>query len=96
LAIGALCGNRYIAEVYDDLLGATMRLARSAFGSAPNIDADYRSYYDEVVRHHAEMVTAIATGDAEAADKLAVDHVALFRSGVTRHLESSLAGDVSR
>jgi DNA-binding GntR family transcriptional regulator len=94
LAIGALCGNRYIAETYGDLLGATMRLARSAFGSALSTDADYRSYYDEVVQHHADMVTAIAAGDAEAADKLAVDHVALFRSRVTRHLESSLADEV--
>ena len=94
-AIGNLCGNCYIAEVYEELLGATMRLARSAFGSALSTDADYQSYYDEVVRHHGEMVAAIASGDADSADRLAVDHAALFRSRITRHLESSLAGDVA-
>ncbi len=94
LAIGALSGNRYIAESYEQLLGATMRLARSAFGSALSADQDYKSYYDEVVRHHAEMVAAISAGDAETADRLASAHAALFRSRVTRHLETSLAGDI--
>lgn len=95
LAIGAACGNRYIAETYEALLGVTMRLARAAFGSALADDADYRSYYDEVVRHHAEMVAAIKAGDADAADKLAVDHAALFRARITRHLEASRAGEVA-
>lgn len=94
-AISRLCGNRYISETYEELLGATMRLARSAFGSALSTDADYQSYYDEVVRHHNEMVVAIAAGDAEAADRLAVEHAALFRSRITRHLESSLAREVA-
>ena len=47
------------------------------------------------MRQHAAMVGAIEKKDARAADRLARDHVDLFRSRVMEHMQSSLAGDLA-
>ncbi len=94
VAIGRACRNKYVAGLYETQLAISLRLARLVFAQAPLTGRTYRSYYDEVVRQHAAMVTAIENKDARTADRLARDHADLFRSRVMAHLATSLAGDV--
>jgi len=95
IAIGRACRNKYVAELYESQLAISLRLARLVFAQAPLTGRSYRSYYDEVVRQHAAMVTAIEKKDAREADRLARNHTDLFRSRVMEHMQSSLASDVS-
>lgn len=92
--IAACCGNRFIAQIYDAQLMANERLARLAFADAPLDGEDQSAYYDELNRQHDAMVDAIAARDGNAADRLAADHVELFRSRVRRYIDRSLAGEI--
>ena len=70
-AMGAACGNKYVRELYDDLLSVGLRLARSAFTTGLSEQAPERGYYDEVVGHHQDMIDAIRRQDAAPARRSA-------------------------
>ncbi|MGI9415399.1 MAG: GntR family transcriptional regulator [Hyphomicrobiales bacterium] len=93
--IGACCGNRFISGVYESQLMGSQRLAHLAFADAPLQGEDQAEYYAELNRQHAAMVDAIERQDGAAADRLAVDHVELFRSRVQRYIDRSLAGEIT-
>ena len=93
-AIGRASGNKYVADLYDSQLTISLRLARMVFADSPRDDRDQADYYNEVVRQHDAMVAAIEAGDAEAADALARDHIALFRARVQAYIEHNLAGEL--
>lgn len=93
--IAACCGNPFLASVYDAQLMSSQRLAHLAFADAPLEGEDQAEYYAELNRQHDAMVYAIATRDGAAADRLAADHVELFRSRVHRYVDRSLAGEVA-
>ncbi len=93
--IAACCGNPLLAGVYDTQLMTSQRLAHLAFADAPLEGEDQAEYYAELNRQHDAMVYAIATRDGAAADRLATDHVELFRSRVHRYIDRSLAGEVA-
>ena len=92
--IAACCGNRFVAAVYDAQLMTSQRLAHLAFADAPLEGEDQAQYYAELTRQHEAMVDAIKARDGNAADRIAADHVELFRSRVHRYIDRSLAGDV--
>ena len=94
-AIGGACGNKYLARFYDTQLAISLRLGRMVFADSPHGQKEQDAYYDELIRQHEAIVEAIEAGDADAADQLARDHVALFRSRVVAYIERSLAGEVS-
>jgi len=89
IAIARACGNKYIAQTYEALLGATFRLARTAFAAGPLDPDDHSRYYSEVIRDHQEMLAAIERQDAEAADRLGRQHAELFRSRIAKFLEAN-------
>ncbi len=91
--IAACCGNTFLAQVYDAQLMSSQRLAHLAFADAPLDDEDQEEYYAELVRQHEAMVDAIESRDGTAADRVASDHVELFRSRVRRYIDRSMAGE---
>lgn len=93
--IGASCGNKLISAVYDTQLMGSQRLAHLAFADAPIHGEDEAEYYADLNRQHDAMVQAIERQDGNAADKLAADHVELFRSRVQRFIDRSLAGEIT-
>ena len=92
--IAACCGNKFLASVYDAQLMSSQRLAHLAFADAPLEGEDQVEYYAELNRHHEALVDAIETRDGAAADRLAAEHVELFRSRVHRYIDRSLASEV--
>jgi DNA-binding GntR family transcriptional regulator len=93
-AIAKAAHNRFLWEYHDSLQCHTLRLGRIAYSEAPFTDREYRSYYTTVDRHHRDMVEVIERQDAERADRLAQEHLSLFRDRVIRHLMKSLASEI--
>src|SRR5262245_33177814 len=89
--ISRSCGNRYFESLYSSLLAASLRLARTAFGYAPQTDTAHQRYYMEVVRQHDAMIQAIEDKNADEAEELARLHTELFRDRINRYLNSNLA-----
>ena len=83
-----------MAGVYDSQLMTSQRLAHLAFADAPLEGEDQAAYYAELNRQHDAMVDAIERRDGTAADRLAADHVDLFRSRVHRYVDRSRAGEI--
>ena len=83
-AIAAAARNPHLATFYQRLLDQSARLATVSFSYQA---AGHQAHLHHVVAQHRAMVTAIAAGDAPAAEKLGHDHAALFQ----RHLLDWLA-----
>lgn len=104
LAIAAAAHNRYFAEFYESTLLASTRLARACFsGDNPSEfepgypDENIAAHMEETARQHRLMYEAIAARDAEACDKLAVQHENLAKKRLERRLfspSSVLTSDV--
>jgi len=93
--IGEASGNKYFAQLYNSLLTISLRVARMVFAHSQQDPGDQARYYAGVIREHEAMIVAIEAGDAEAAETLGRDHVALFRSRVVAYVEHSLADEVA-
>jgi DNA-binding GntR family transcriptional regulator len=91
VAMGAACGNKYVRELYEDLLSVGLRLARSAFTTGLTEQAPERGYYDEVVGQHRDMIDAIRRQDADAGEALGRAHTDLFRGRLVRAMEANLS-----
>jgi DNA-binding GntR family transcriptional regulator len=92
--IGRVAGNRYVESLYNSLLAASLRLARTVFAYAPQSGESASDYYSEIVQQHEAMIEAIEKRDADLADKLARVHTDLFRDRIMRYVGKSLAGTV--
>jgi DNA-binding GntR family transcriptional regulator len=95
MIIGRSCGNRYFESLYSSLLAVSLRLARTAFGYAPQIGEAHEAYYMEVVRQHEAMIQAIEDKNPDQAEEVARLHTDLFRDRINMYLNSNLAGSVS-
>ncbi len=95
MIIGRTCGNRYFESLYSSLLTVSLRLARTAFASAPRTDEAHEGYYMEVVRQHDLMIDAVENKNADEAETLARIHTELFRERINRYLNSNLADGVA-
>jgi DNA-binding GntR family transcriptional regulator len=91
-AIGGACGNGHLHTMADSLLDQGMRLNwlwHSHF--------DEEHLYSDIersCREHAELVDAIASGDAPAAERIGSLHVATFRDRVKDLLETRSVPDL--
>jgi DNA-binding GntR family transcriptional regulator len=94
LAIATAAHNSLLAGFHASLQSYTLRLSRLTFAEAPFSDREYKAYYDQVDSQHRQLVDAIVSQDADKADRLARDHVALFRHRVIRQLSQSLASNL--
>jgi DNA-binding GntR family transcriptional regulator len=92
-AIAGSCHNAYILDEYTYLLTLGFRFSQISLRltdeeSGPGHHEGVN--VDAIVAEHREMVVAITTGDAEAADRLGRDHVTLFRKRILSALSRSL------
>lgn len=94
LAIAQAAHNQLLAGFHYSLQNCSLRLGRLAYSKAPINDREYRAYYAKVDQEHRAIVAAIEARDADLADRLAKNHLLLFRDRVLRHLGSSLASDM--
>ncbi|MEP6609040.1 MAG: GntR family transcriptional regulator [Burkholderiaceae bacterium] len=94
-AIGAACGNRFIAKMYDTVLSDGLRVARLAmayecYGSGEA----YMRHIGNIIREHREIVDALEARDVERASALSDSHSNLARTRVSDYLAQSLTRDI--
>lgn len=85
LAIAAAARNTYLASYYDKLLSEGQRIQHLQF--------DYMTREDTPIklgRDHDELITAIKTGNAEVADKVAHEHTMLFQTRFLTFMQQNL------
>ncbi len=92
--IGRACGNKHVSEWFGSLLNSSMRLARLAYAQAPLDEAAFKAFHRTVVSEHDAMEEAILVRDAERSDRLAREHVALFRNRVMGYLARNGAASI--
>jgi DNA-binding GntR family transcriptional regulator len=89
--INQACGNEYFAADCSKMLRSVMRLSLLAFrrehSDAPN--------YDDVIRQHEELITAIRQRDANAAEQIIYDHSDNFRERMKEFVAGRSTSDIS-
>lgn len=95
LAISAACGNLYLRSSYDRLFAEGLRLARLTLAYASPDGGSPKVHLDRIVADHRGMTDAIANGEADGAERLALDHADLFRSRIDDYLSHNLSRDVA-
>lgn len=86
LAIGEGSGNIFVSKAYETLLNDSLRLATTLFSAATKTDRS-ADYFRQIVDEHQETVIAIEHGNADKAERLAVDHTHLFRKEVMAFMQ---------
>lgn len=86
-AIAAASGNSIIADLYESLLGKSLRLARIILSRRLTF-LDPADRYKVVISEHDAIVDAIAAQDADRAEQLAGQHTELFRKSIITYLTS--------
>ena len=94
-AIAASCSNSYVLAEYSYLLTLGFRLSQMSL-KLPNSGTSYHegTNVDVIIEEHRKMVSCITAGDAETADRLAREHVMLFRNRILSALNRSLSGEL--
>ncbi len=95
-AIGAACGNRYIARMYDTTLTDGLRVSRlaMAFECYGSSEA-YSLHMNDILREHRELIDVIERRDAATAADLSDSHSNLARLRVSDYLARSLTRGIS-
>lgn len=90
-AIGAACGNEFIARMYDTMLTDGLRVARlaMAYECYGSVEAHTR-HLGEILREHRELIDAIEQRDVRRATELSDSHSNLARMRVSDYLSRSL------
>ena len=89
------CGNRYVSNIYAELLTVGLRLSLSAFGTGLTSVSIDKGYYKDVIGQHNEMIDAISSHNADLAEEIGRQHTNLFRKRIVKHIESGLSGELS-
>jgi DNA-binding GntR family transcriptional regulator len=79
-AIAEASHSDYLAYAYGRCMADGLRLAYLCFSEHTGVDEGLERHLNLTMADHAAMVTAIAAGDAEGAERAAGGHVDLFRS----------------
>ena len=93
--IGRACGNKHVSQWYDSLLNSSMRLARLAYAQAPPDPASFQAFHCTVVSEHDAMEKAILDRNTELSDRLAREHVTLFRNRIMSYLARNGAAEIA-
>lgn len=94
MMIGEGSGNVFVYRTYESLLNDSLRLATTLFADAVSTQ-DSAEYFDQIVTEHEETIDTIERRDADAAERLAIDHTKLFRKQVITYMERSLSSDLT-
>ncbi len=81
-AIAAASGNAHLVQLYEALLDQGLRLARLTVIHVAPQGITPEMHIEALIRDHADIHAAIESRDADAADRLAGVHNALFRRRV--------------
>lgn len=90
MIIGDGCGNVFVKKTYETLLNESLRLATTMFASAVATH-DFVDYFNQIADEHQETIDTLQRGDADAAERLAIEHNHLFRNQVTAYLGRNLS-----
>lgn len=94
-AIGAACGNEYIARMYDTMLTDGLRVARLAMAYECYGSEDaHKEHLANILREHRELIDAIERRDVPRAGELSDSHSNLARLRVSDYLARSLTRDI--
>jgi DNA-binding GntR family transcriptional regulator len=86
-AIGAAAGNHYLMSAYRRLLADHERIATILYRH--EIDQDDSASQALTIEQHAQIAEAIERRDADAAERVAIEHLDLCREGLSQVLERS-------
>lgn len=84
----AATNNEIIQKMADSVHDQGQRLAYLCFGGVASQPADLGRHFEEVTSHHTGMIDALRRRDARTAERIAVDHVGLFKRRVQRFLDA--------
>ena len=93
-AIADASGNPWLARFYCDLLNQGMRLSHLALVYDPPSGRNPSQHGRAIVDEHRRMIEAIAAGRADAAEKLASAHTALFRDRLVGFVQENLTAAI--
>jgi len=94
-AIGAACGNEYIARMYDTMLTDGLRVARLAMAYECYGSEDaHTQHLANILREHRELIDAIEARDVSRAGELSDSHSNLARLRVSDYLARSLTREI--
>lgn len=85
--------NQIIRKMADSVHDQGERLAYLCFGGGDQEPPDLGDHFDQVIGHHSAMLDALGRSDAAAAERIAAEHVQLFKVRVQQYLDSdAIAG----
>lgn len=94
MIIGEGSGNIFIGKTYEALLNDSLRLATTLWANAASTDRS-EGYFSQVVSEHRDTIRTIAAGEADAAERIAIEHTRLFRSEVLAYMQRNASADTS-
>ena len=94
-AIADAAQSPHLADAYYRVLVEGVRYMSLSFSVHDPGDQGHGPHMRNVTREHEAMIEAIAAGDVDAAERLAHDHVTLFRRRITAYLERSGTAKIS-
>ncbi len=89
LAVGAAAHSARISGSYAQVLAESLRVTHLCFSESARADERLESHLRKTMDDHRKMLEAIRGSDPDAAEKVAGDHVELFRRRVADTLMST-------
>jgi DNA-binding GntR family transcriptional regulator len=84
--IALAADSSFLERTYSDLQLEAMRLSRQCFEVGDSTTDQFEAHIAQIVTDHRDLVHAIETRDADAADAIACRHSDLFRDRVAHQL----------
>lgn len=86
-AVARAAHSPHLADAYTRVLVEGMRYMALSFSVHDAADRGYEPHMRSVTDEHNAMIAAIEAGDGDKAERIAHDHVALFRRRISAYLE---------
>lgn len=94
-AVARAAHSPHLADAYHRMLVEGMRYMALSFSEHDPEDLGYEPHMRSVTAEHDAMIHAIAAKNGDLAERLAHDHVALFRRRISAYLERGGTNGVS-
>ncbi len=94
-AVARAAHSPHLADAYSRVLVEGMRYMALSFSVHDAADRGYEPHMRSVTDEHNAMITAIEASNGDEAERLAHDHVGLFRRRISAYLERGGTGAVS-
>ncbi len=84
--LGRASGNSYLADAQTQIMNETMRLAYLVHLESVKRNENYKGYFAQITDEHERILNYIENGNAQEAERLAGQHVRLFRDNIIRYV----------